>query len=268
MENYSLLMGAAVMKMAVEMAAVSMEKPSGGTSPLRQAPEQRLLSPRSWLRDDGGSGRFRGFPFVALSDVSFTMYRGLKMKPRMLYPSWAHLGKKFHRNSLGTSKSSINQAKPESESIFVPESHVVPMEIDEGNPGVAPANSGTAVNLGTTTPMPEEAMLVDSMDIDMPVFVVREAPSWVKPIKEFLVNGTLPVDEKSRRIQRRSKAYTIINDEAYKRSVTVSSKDVWSRKKEEKCLRKFIEENAAPRLVKGAGGKSVPAWVLLAHGFE
>ncbi|KAK1682052.1 hypothetical protein QYE76_042900 [Lolium multiflorum] len=37
MENYSLLMGAAaVMKMAVEMAAVSMEKPSGGTSPLRQ----------------------------------------------------------------------------------------------------------------------------------------------------------------------------------------------------------------------------------------
>ena len=32
-----LLMGAAaVMKMAVEMAAVSMEKPFGGTSPLRQ----------------------------------------------------------------------------------------------------------------------------------------------------------------------------------------------------------------------------------------
>ncbi|KAK1629483.1 hypothetical protein QYE76_003798 [Lolium multiflorum] len=104
---------------------------------------------------------------------------------------------------------------PESESIFVPESHVVPMEIDEGNPGTVPVNSGTA------TPMPEEAMLVDSMDIDMPVFVVREAPSWVKPIKEFLVNGTLPVDEnESRRIQRRSKAYTIINGEVYKRSVT------------------------------------------------
>ncbi|KAK1613184.1 hypothetical protein QYE76_036857 [Lolium multiflorum] len=33
---------------------------------------------------------------------------------------------------------------PESESIFVPESHVVPMEVDEGNPGTAPANSGTA----------------------------------------------------------------------------------------------------------------------------
>ncbi|KAK1650378.1 hypothetical protein QYE76_068183 [Lolium multiflorum] len=49
MENYSLLMGAAaVMKMAVEMAAVSMEKPSGGTSPLRQVPEQTPV-PASWL---------------------------------------------------------------------------------------------------------------------------------------------------------------------------------------------------------------------------
>ncbi|KAK1647342.1 hypothetical protein QYE76_065147 [Lolium multiflorum] len=61
MENYSLLMGAAaLMKMAVEMAAVSMEKPSGGTSPSGR--EQRLLSPRSWLRDGGGSGSLmKGF---------------------------------------------------------------------------------------------------------------------------------------------------------------------------------------------------------------
>ncbi|KAK1698558.1 hypothetical protein QYE76_015255 [Lolium multiflorum] len=64
-------------------------------------------------------------------------------------------------------------------------------------------------------------MLVDNMEIDVPVFVVRETPSWVKPIKEFLINGTLPDDEnESRRIQRRSKAYTIINGEVYKRSVT------------------------------------------------
>ncbi|KAK1561284.1 hypothetical protein QYE76_007642, partial [Lolium multiflorum] len=40
-------------------------------------------------------------------------------------------------------------------------------------------------------------------------------------VPEFLINGTLPVDEnESRRIQRRSKAYTIINGEVYKRSVT------------------------------------------------
>ncbi|KAK1646982.1 hypothetical protein QYE76_064787 [Lolium multiflorum] len=62
MENYSLLMGAAaVMKMAVEMAAVSMEKPSGAL-PVRQVPEQTPV-PRSWLRDGGGSELFsyRGF---------------------------------------------------------------------------------------------------------------------------------------------------------------------------------------------------------------
>ncbi|KAK1618946.1 hypothetical protein QYE76_024463 [Lolium multiflorum] len=103
------------------------------------------------------------------------------------------------------------------------------MDIDEGNSGLKPGKiPGTArklgaapVSSGTATPIPEEAMLVDSMDIDVPVFVVRETPSWVKPIKEFLINGTLPVDEtESRRIQRRAKAYTFINGEVYKRSVT------------------------------------------------
>ncbi|KAK1646939.1 hypothetical protein QYE76_064744 [Lolium multiflorum] len=61
MENYSLLMGAAaVMKMVVEMAAVSMEEPSGALPRSGRVPEQRLLSPRSWLRDGGGSGTFLG----------------------------------------------------------------------------------------------------------------------------------------------------------------------------------------------------------------
>ncbi|KAK1606298.1 hypothetical protein QYE76_029971 [Lolium multiflorum] len=55
MENYSLFMGAtAVMKMAVEMAAVSMEKPSGGTSPYRSGgtPLQPLGRVPEHLRDD------------------------------------------------------------------------------------------------------------------------------------------------------------------------------------------------------------------------
>ncbi|KAK1648048.1 hypothetical protein QYE76_065853 [Lolium multiflorum] len=53
MENYSLLMGdTAVMKMAV----VSMEEPSGGTSP--SGVPNRDSCPRSWLCDGGGSGRF------------------------------------------------------------------------------------------------------------------------------------------------------------------------------------------------------------------
>ncbi|KAK1625913.1 hypothetical protein QYE76_000228 [Lolium multiflorum] len=104
---------------------------------------------------------------------------------------------------------------PESESIFVPESHVVPMDIDEGNPGT------TLSNPGTSESKPEETMMVDHMEIDVPVFLVREVPTWVKPIKEFLINGGLLADEtESRRIQRRSKAYTIINGEMYKRSVT------------------------------------------------
>jgi hypothetical protein len=58
------------------------------------------------------------------------------------------------------------------------------------------------------------------MEIDVPVFVVREVPSWGKPIMDFLVNGSLPTEEtESRRIQRRSKAYTIIIGELYKRSI-------------------------------------------------
>ncbi|KAK1615872.1 hypothetical protein QYE76_021389 [Lolium multiflorum] len=64
MENYSLLMGAAaVMKMAVEMAAVSMEKPSGGTS-RSGACRNGDSCPPSWPRDGGGSGRGepRGIP--------------------------------------------------------------------------------------------------------------------------------------------------------------------------------------------------------------
>ena len=111
---------------------------------------------------------------------------------------------------------------PESKSIFVPESHIVPMDIDNPNPGTALSGSGTAVsNPGTSGSKPEENIPVDCMEVDMPVFVVREAPTWVKPIKKFLVNSCVPVNEaESRRIQRRSKAYTIINGEVFKRSVT------------------------------------------------
>ncbi|KAK1621049.1 hypothetical protein QYE76_026566 [Lolium multiflorum] len=54
MENYS-SSWEQVMKMAVEMAAVSMEKPSGAL-PHSGVPN-RDSSPRSWLRDGGGSGR-------------------------------------------------------------------------------------------------------------------------------------------------------------------------------------------------------------------
>ncbi|KAK1683253.1 hypothetical protein QYE76_044101 [Lolium multiflorum] len=68
MENYSLLMGAAaVMKMAVEMAAVSMEKPSG--HPVRRRAGTRLSCPPDL-----------GFAMAALEGATYqrTMQRCLK----------------------------------------------------------------------------------------------------------------------------------------------------------------------------------------------
>jgi hypothetical protein len=57
------------------------------------------------------------------------------------------------------------------------------------------------------------------MEIDQPVFTAREVPSWARPIMDFLVDGQLLADEaKAHRVMRRSKAYTIINKEIYKRS--------------------------------------------------
>jgi transposase InsO family protein len=50
---------------------------------------------------------------------------------------------------------------------------------------------------------------------------VVEAPSWARPILNYLVSGELPADEVSaRQVQRRAGAYTIINREHVKRSAT------------------------------------------------
>jgi transcription antitermination factor NusG len=62
---------------------------------------------------------------------------------------------------------------------------------------------------------------VEMMEIDQAVFTVREVPSWARPIMEFLMDGQVPADEnEARRVIRRSKGYTIINKEIYKRSAT------------------------------------------------
>jgi transcription antitermination factor NusG len=62
---------------------------------------------------------------------------------------------------------------------------------------------------------------VEMMEIDQAVFTVREVPSWARPIMDFLVDGQVPADEtEARRVTRRSKGYTIINKEIYKRSAT------------------------------------------------
>jgi len=59
------------------------------------------------------------------------------------------------------------------------------------------------------------------MLVDEPISPVRPAPSWAQPIMTYLISGELPADEVSaRQVQRRARAYTIINGEIYKRSVT------------------------------------------------
>jgi hypothetical protein len=53
------------------------------------------------------------------------------------------------------------------------------------------------------------------------VFHIREIPSWAEPFSNYLTTRDLPQDEaEARRIQRRAGAYTIINSELYKRSVS------------------------------------------------
>jgi hypothetical protein len=53
------------------------------------------------------------------------------------------------------------------------------------------------------------------------VFHIREIPSWAEPFSNYLITGDLPQDEaEARQLQHRAQAYTIINSELYKRSVS------------------------------------------------
>jgi transcription antitermination factor NusG len=89
-------------------------------------------------------------------------------------------------------------------------------------PGTASAYSGTDPFVpGTLQPMEIDYVSIEMMEIDQAVFTVREVPSWARPLNDFLVDGQVPVDEtEARRVTRRSKGYTIINKEIYKRSAT------------------------------------------------
>jgi hypothetical protein len=90
-------------------------------------------------------------------------------------------------------------------------------------PGTAPAYPWTDLSVsGTSQPMEIDYVSVEMMEIDQAIFTVREVPSWACPIMDFLVDGQLPADEtEARRVMRRSRGYTIINKEIYKRSATV-----------------------------------------------
>jgi hypothetical protein len=72
-----------------------------------------------------------------------------------------------------------------------------------------PDGAGTSTDPGAADP------LVAS------VFHIPEIPSWAEPFSNYLITGDLPKDEaEARRLQRRAHAYTIINSELYKRSVS------------------------------------------------
>jgi hypothetical protein len=94
---------------------------------------------------------------------------------------------------------------------------------------VVPVYPGTALAYPWTIlsdprnsqPMKIDYVSVELMEIDQAMFTIREVPSWLRPIMDFMVNGQVPADEaEACCIQRRSKAYTIINNEMYKRSAT------------------------------------------------
>ncbi|KAK1611269.1 hypothetical protein QYE76_034942 [Lolium multiflorum] len=96
----------------------------------------------------------------------------------------------------------------------------------QSNPGASSPNSGASKpNPPASKPNPatmqsdpeaptQEALLVS-------VFEIRCIPSWAQEFLSYLTDGVLPDDRvQARQIERRAKAYTIINHQLYKRSVS------------------------------------------------
>lgn len=102
-----------------------------------------------------------------------------------------------------------------------------------GGPGtaiVAPDPGNSELGLGTTST--QQAMADSDPNSSLPnrlapitvaVLTIEEvtAPSWAQPILNFLVNRELPTDKISaRQVQHRDGAYTIVNRDLVRRSVT------------------------------------------------
>jgi hypothetical protein len=130
---------------------------------------------------------------------------------------------------------------PESGSIYVPEDPA-PAQMPPPNSGAAASElkeaAGQLSTAGSTKdsgavvsrPAPTAGQPIEagaSMDpgaadpLVAGVFHIREIPSWAEPFSNYLITGDLPQDEaEARRLQCRAQAYTIINSELYKRSVS------------------------------------------------
>ena len=67
----------------------------------------------------------------------------------------------------------------------------------------------------------EEIMATEPVEANEHVFPLHLVLEWAQEIMKFMSKGILPNDEtEARRVQRRSKGYSIINKELYKRSTT------------------------------------------------
>jgi hypothetical protein len=130
---------------------------------------------------------------------------------------------------------------PKSTSIYVPEDPV-PAQVPPPDPGAAASglkeaagqpsvagsmkDSGAAISrLAPTAGQPDgTGMTIDPGAADplvASVFHIWEIPSWAEPFSNYLITGDLPQDKvEARRLQHRAQAYTIINSELYKRSVS------------------------------------------------
>ncbi|KAK1684399.1 hypothetical protein QYE76_045247 [Lolium multiflorum] len=125
---------------------------------------------------------------------------------------------------------------PDSDSIFVSTDPGAP----QPNPGASQSKSGASQpnppapqpNPGASQPNPPapqpnpatmqsnpEAPKMEALMVS--VFEIKCVPSWAQEFLSYLTDGVLPNDRvQARQIERRDKAYTIINHQLYKRSVS------------------------------------------------
>ncbi|KAM0908399.1 hypothetical protein ACQ4PT_015494 [Festuca glaucescens] len=118
---------------------------------------------------------------------------------------------------------------PDSDSIFVPADPGA-LQLDPGafqsDPGASQPNLG-ASQLDPEAPQPDLGAPQPDPGASKPevtvasVSEIRSVPSWAQEFLSYLADGELPEDRVlARQIERRAKAYTIINHQLYKRSVS------------------------------------------------
>jgi hypothetical protein len=111
-----------------------------------------------------------------------------------------------------------------------------------------PDEAGTSTDPGAADP------LVAS------VFHIWEIPSWAEPFSNYLITGDLPQDEaEARRLQHCAQAYTIINSELYKCSMSGIF---------QKCIEPEEGKELLKEIHQGEGGHHASSRALVAKAFH